>query len=102
MNSVSYRFKNLNRYDNIILDSYSISFNGIEIENVTNENSLLQLISRGEINLTRDNEFFDNLAESILINSYVHASSFGIMQWDGNYNKFEIEVIINIDVISDY
>jgi|TARA_B110000908_G_C9946705_1_gene310693 hypothetical protein len=97
--SVSYVFKNLDRYDNIILDSYSISFNGIEIENNTNQTDLLQVVNQNTIFQIENQELFERLAEGILINESVSVSSFGTLQWDGNPNDFEIEVIINIDVI---
>lgn len=99
VNSVSYVFKNLDRYDDIIVDSYSISFNGIEIKNSTNPTHLSQLIHQGSIPIEENKALFEELSESILINSHVHVSSDGTLQWDGNYNEFEIEVIINIDVI---
>ncbi len=97
--SVNYIFKNLDRYDNIILDSYAISFNGIEINNTTNPTNLLQLINQGVTPIEGNQELFEQLSESILINSHVNVSSYGILQWDGNPNDFEIEVIINIDII---
>ncbi len=97
--SVSYRFKNLNTDKDIILDSYSISFNAIEIINITNTINLSQLINYGNIPIEENQELFEQLSDGILINSHVHTSSFGIMHWDGSPNSFEIEVIINIDVI---
>jgi hypothetical protein len=102
VNSISYKFKNINGNNNIQLFSYSLSFNAIPIASNPNQIDLLAAINQGTVFEILDENLYSTIAESIRINNNVSVRSFGDFLSDESSGSFDIEVTVKGTVTTGF